>query len=246
MRCIVVADIASSAADPDVPVVCVQNGVANEPQTLRRFANVYGATLMCPTAFLEPGVVAAYSSPTTGIIDVGRFPSGTDDVVDAICATLAGSTFSSQALADIRRWKYRKLITNLGNAVEAVCGPPARGGPIGDMAKDEGERVLAAARVDAASTAEDDRRRDGWIRRGAVAGVARPGGSSWQSLQRRAGTIETAYLNGEIVLLGRMLGVATPVNALLVRLADEMAADQVAPGGVSHDRFMSLLPGVVA
>ena len=43
------------------------------------------------------------------------------------------------------------------------------------------------------------------------------GGSSWQSLARGAGSIEAEYLNGEIVLLGGLYGVATPVNELLQR-----------------------------
>ena len=45
-----------------------------------------------------------------------------------------------------------------------------------------------------------------------IGGRRRGGGSSWQSLARGTGTIETDYLNGEIVLLGRLHGVPTPVN----------------------------------
>jgi len=79
------------AAAPMVPIVCLQNGVANEPAALRRFADVYGATVGCPTAFLEPGVVVAYSSPVTGAIDVGRFPRGVDDVARDVRAAPTGS-----------------------------------------------------------------------------------------------------------------------------------------------------------
>ena len=56
------------------------------------------------------------------------------------------------------------------------------------------------------------------------------GGSSWQSLARGAGSIEAEFLNGEIVLLGRLHGVATPVNALLQRLAVRAAAEGAPPG----------------
>src|SRR5262245_49065181 len=41
------------AADPATPVVCLQNGVANERTALRHFANVYGICVMCPTTHLE-------------------------------------------------------------------------------------------------------------------------------------------------------------------------------------------------
>lgn len=230
-----------TAAPATVPIVCLQNGVANEPAALRRFANVYGATVMCPSAFLEPGVVTAYSSPVAGVIDVGRFPRGVDDVARTVRAALAASSFSSQPVGEIRRWKYRKLVTNLGNVIEAICGRDARGGEVDDMAVTEGEEVLAAAGIAVASRDEDARRRAGWIRSAPVGGRPRPGGSAWQSLHRRTGTIEVDYINGEIVMLGRLHDVPTPCNALLRRLASAMAADGRPPGSVSEDEFRALL-----
>ena len=62
--------------------------------------------------------------------------------------------------------------------------------------------------------------------------LARGGGSSWQSLQRGTGTIETNYLNGEIVLLGRLHDVPTPVNALLQRVANDAARRKLPPGSM--------------
>lgn len=56
-----------------------------------------------------------------------------------------------------------------------------------------------------------------------VIGESRAGGSSWQSLARAAGTFETDYVNGEIVVLGRLHGIATPANAALVRHARLLA-----------------------
>ena len=41
--------------------------------------------------------------------------------------------------------------------------------------------------------------------------------STWQSLQRGTGRIEVDYLNGEVVLLGRLHGVPTPVNVRVAR-----------------------------
>ncbi len=61
--------------------------------------------------------------------------------------------------------------------------------------------------------AEERERRGDLVEHGEIAGVPRPGGSSWQSLAKGSGTIEADYLNGEIVLLGRLHGVPTPVNA---------------------------------
>ncbi len=224
-------------APPELPIVCLQNGVANEAEALRRFANVYAVPVASPTAHLEPGVVQAYSSPITGILDIGRYPQGVDDVAVAVAAAFAGSTFDSRAIPDVFRWKWRKLITNLGNAVEAVCGPAARGGTIGKRATTEGEACLAAAGIDAATTEEDRARRGDLLRLQRVAGQKREGGSSWQSLAREAPGIESDYLNGEVVLLGRLHGVPTPVNALLQRLANQLTATGAPPGSITPDEF---------
>jgi 2-dehydropantoate 2-reductase len=74
-----------------------------------------------------------------------------------------------------------------------------------------------------------------------IAGAPRGGGSSWQSLQRGVGSIETDYLNGEIVLLGRMHGVDTPVNALLQRKANEAARLGLRPGSTTPEELLALL-----
>ena len=91
------------AAPPEVPIVCLQNGVENERLASRWFANVYGVCVMCPTAHLTPGVVQAWSAPTTGILDIGRYPAGVDAVSAAIAAAFCASTFCAAARADIMR-----------------------------------------------------------------------------------------------------------------------------------------------
>jgi len=69
----------------------------------------------------------------------------------------------------------------------------------------------------------------------AVDGVEHQGSSSWQNLERGAGTIEVDYLNGEIVLLGREHGVPTPVNEALQTLAASAAREGRSPGSVGTD-----------
>ena len=231
----------ASAGFADRPVICVQNGVQNERAALRRFAVVYGCCVMFPTTFLEPGLVQAHSAPVTGILDVGCYPAGADDTAQEVATAFAGATFSTEPVVDIMRWKYGKLLMNLGNAVEAVCGPAARAGEIGRRARDEGTAALTAAGIAFASEAEDAARRGDMVRQLPVAGRARQGGSSWQSLARGAGSIETDYLNGEIVLVGRLHGVPTPVNALLQRLAGELARAGRPPGEMATDEFLARL-----
>ncbi len=69
----------------------------------------------------------------------------------------------------------------------------------------------------------------------------RAGGSSWQSLRRGTGTIETDYLTGEIVLLGRLHGVATPANYALQDLAAEMARTGEPPASRTVDDVLQAI-----
>jgi 2-dehydropantoate 2-reductase len=227
-------DTAAAAADlpADAAVACLQNGVDNERQLLRRTPRVYAVPVMLPATHLHPGVVEASSAPTTGILDVGRYPTGVDDTARAISAAFAASTFSSTARPDVMRFKWSKLLLNLGNALEAACGTDGYASPLYDAARAEGRAVIEAAGIDAASDEEDKARRGDLISMRRIAGQRRGGGSTWQSLARGARSVEVDLLNGEIVLLGRLHGVPTPVNALLQRVANDLARRGGAPGSI--------------
>lgn len=230
-----------SVAASSTPIVCLQNGVENERAALRLFENVYGINVMCPAGHLEPGVVQAFSSPVSGILDIGRYPSSADGIAEEVAEALSGASFVSEARGDIMRWKYTKLLMNLGNAVQALCGRAAARGPIGELVREEGRRCLRAAGIDFVSAEEDRARRGDLLQVRPIGERERPGGSTWQSLERQTGAIETDYLNGEIVLLGRLHGVPTPANALLQQLAAEAAAARAAPGSLPPEVFLQRL-----
>jgi len=228
----------------DVPVVCLQNGVANEPAALRLFADVYGVCVMLPSSHLTPGVVIAQCAPVPGILDLGRFPGGVDETAEGLAAGLRAAGFHCEPRADIMRWKYRKLIMNLGNAVEALCGRDDLQGLAAAAAPvhAEGEAVLRAAGIDVASAAEDTARRGDILRQRPVGGQERGGGSSWQSLARGTGTVEADYLNGEIVWLARRHGIPAPLNETARRLELDAARDGRRPGSMTPAAFLAALP----
>lgn len=236
------------AAARDLPVVCAQNGVANERFALRRFRHVYGMCVWLPATHVAPGEVAAHGHPQAGLLFVGRYPSGTDQTIDEIAADLAASRFLAPLSADVMRWKYRKLLSNLGNAIEALCGPAAagRGGDPSEAARElleritaEGTAVLDAAGIGYASQADLRAARGRHVDFAPVAGISYGGGSSWQSLTRGTGSIEADFLNGEIVLLGREHGVPTPVNEALQRRANLAAAERLPPGAVPPGQILA-------
>lgn len=84
-------------------------------------------------------------------------------------------------------------------------------------------------------------RRGALIQQHPVHGESRAGGSSWQSVARGATSIETDYLNGEIVLLGRRHDVPTPVNTLLGRIASQVAVGRARPAAITVEASYSLL-----
>jgi len=230
------------AAD-SLPVVCAQNGVASERIALRRFRHVYGMCVWLPATHLEPGTVEAQGGPLSGMLHIGRYPSGSDATAVRIGADLARSRLLAPVVTDVMRWKYGKLLANLANAIEAVCGYRARddAAGLGRRATAEATAVLDAAGIGYASQEESAELRGDRVRIQPINGSPRGGSSSWQSLTRGTGSIEADYLNGEIVLLGREHGVPAPVNEMLQRLANQAARDRTAPGSMTPSEVMALI-----
>ena len=228
-------DDLAAHAPVDTPLFVVQNGVANESAALRRFANVYGVTVMLPAAHLEPGVVIQQSHPVAGILDVGRYPTGGDDVAEQGSLALRAAQFVSEVREDIMAWKHRKLIANLGNGVTAAF----RSGPEADelvaRARNEAERILTLAGIPFIS-AEADRRRRGDHLRGKVRDDLL--GSTWQSVARGHTDVETDWFNGEIVLQARLHGHTAPVNELIQRVTAEHARRGVSPRSLDAGRAL--------
>jgi 2-dehydropantoate 2-reductase len=234
-----VLDDLRAAGVVDQPIVCMQNGVDNERQALRLFPNVYGMCVMLPADHLSPGVVRVWTAPSSGLLDLGRYPHGVDDLSVQLAATLEAATFGSIPRDDIMSWKYRKLLMNLGNAIEAVCGREGFGGRLYEMVQSEGEAVLAAAGITVTSVEDDQARRGDALKIQPVGDEQRrAGGSTWQSLRRGTGTIETDYLTGEIVLLGRLHNVPTPANQALQEAAAEMARSGEPPASRTEDDIL--------
>ena len=203
---------------------------------------------MAPASCARPATFApVWWSPTalpvTGLLDVGRYPSGVDATVVSLADAIDATSFLSLARPDIMRWKYRKLVMNLANAAEALGGPAARTSPVVKEAQREGTEALVAAGIAVASVEEDRARRSDHLSMGTAERAKWRGGSSWQSLERRTGAIEADFLNGEIVLLGALFGVATPVNALSTRLAQRVARQGQAPAKMDLGT-LSALAGV--
>ena len=156
--------------------------------------------------------------PVPGILDIGRYPSGTDQVTERVSADLRSAGFESVPRPDIMAWKYRKLVTNAVGDVSAVL--PGRG-----------RRAQAAGPRRGRGGACRRRRADGEPRgrprapRRPAPGPADVDGpnSLGQSIERRTAGTEVDFRAGEVVLLGRLHGVPTPANERVQRTAHALS-----------------------
>jgi 2-dehydropantoate 2-reductase len=199
---------------------------------------------MMPATYLAPGVVQTWAAPVPGAIDLGRYGAESGETAAdpvAIAAELGAAGFDCVVRPDIMRWKRGKLLSNLANGAEALCGPEARLSVLMDRARGEGRASFVAAGLSCTSDEEDAARRAG-MRSKPIGGAERGGGSTWQSLMRGASSLETDYLNGEIVMLGRLHGVPVPVNEMLQRVASEAVRARVKPGSVPLAELIARLP----
>jgi 2-dehydropantoate 2-reductase len=214
-------------------IVCAQNGIDNERQALRLFPNVYGMTVMCPGTYTQPGEVLCHAKPKRGIFDLGRYPHGLDDTARAIATAMEASELRVFLFEDVMRSKHGKLLENQGNTVRAALGPEVSTAEFDALLRAEGEAVYRAARIEWLDIGSKEQRRVGVLEMGEIAGATRAGDSSSQSLTRGTGSIETDFLNGEIVLLGRLLGVPVPVNAFFCDLGARLVREGMKPGTLS-------------
>ena len=229
-----------AAAGDDVPVVCCQNGVVNEKMALRRFGRVYGMNVMVGGVHLDPGEVFNSSENPAGMLDIGRFPSGIDKLAENIAETFTDAGFSSQADASIMRQKYGKLVANLGNAVQPVCGEDAR--DVLQLLREEADECYRAAGIEWIDMRTFMEGRESSSHRlRSIPGHERPGGSSWQSVQRGTGNIETDFLNGEIVQLGRLSGIPTPANVVMQRLGNRMVNERLPMGSFPTETVLQMI-----
>ena len=232
-----------AATGGDARVVCCQNGVENERLALRRFPRTYGMVVLLPAEHLEPGVVVNFAEGTAGGLDAGCYPSGVDDFIESVTAALREAGFSSAPDPAIMGQKHAKLLGNLNNAVQAATGSGSRA--IAAKLREEALACYRAAGIPCA-TVEETRARRADIRGGEVPGHKRHGGSSLQSMLRATGDIETDFMNGEIVLLGRLHGVPVPANTIVQEIGNRLVRENLAPGSVAVEELEHRILGAAA
>ena len=226
-----------------LPVLTALNGVASERIALRYFRRVYGVCVWLPAVHLVPGEVIARAVPYTGLLHLSRVPAtsaGPDDheLLAAIKADWEQAHLKVPLPDDVMPWKYRKLIGNLGNIFQALVAGNGDSRPLSAAAGQEARTVLAAAGITVTSDEDEAATRaDGFTVRPVPGEPEQLGGSTWQSLARGTGSIETDYLNGEIVRIAYAHGLTAPINARIATMARAAARSGHRPGSISADEL---------
>jgi 2-dehydropantoate 2-reductase len=225
----------------NVPIFCFQNGVRNEDIVGKYFPMVYGVMVKAGNVFTRDGEVTSISNPP-GLFVVGCYPEGKDALAESITAKLRNVGYKVLVTSEIMPYKWGKLVVNLINAIGAITNI---GGEeynrIARATRNEGEKILTQAGLrwipieEPASLWTKGTERLGYDPSGFALG------STWQSLTRRQGTVETEFLNGEIVLLAKKLGVKAPINETLCRITEEMAVNHEPPGKYTPAQLIKIL-----
>jgi 2-dehydropantoate 2-reductase len=230
-----------------LPAMTALNGVAAEEKALRYFRRVFGVCVWLPAVHLEPGEVIVRSWPVVGQFHIARWPASISTPADAdllreLVDTWSGAGIRVNTPEDVAPWKYNKLLSNLGNAVGALSADPAEASEVVTAVRAEGQNVLRHAGIEFVSfETSTAARADGPTIRPVPGWNAGPSNSTWQSLSRNTGDVETDFLNGEIVRIAHRHGVTAPLNAALARAARAAVQNGFGPSRYSAAQLAELL-----
>jgi 2-dehydropantoate 2-reductase len=225
-----------------VPVVTVQNGVQSDDLVAGVLGreNVISAVILSNFEFLEPGKVW-YSNLFGKVAMLIGEPFGTKANRLQNLSTLLNKAVSTDISENIRGAHWTKLMWNLQTAVPAITGfsyqesyQYPQGRELAIKLVSEGLMVINAAGIKTEDVpgfplgplktmASMPLPNASLLLKGMVESLGKVPvlGSTLQSI-RRGSTTEVDYLNGEIVNLGKKMGIPTPANSLIVELVHQV------------------------
>ena len=234
----------NAGAPRTLPIFCVQNSICNEALATRIFDRIYGVMVNVPGIFLQPGEVINPITGNRGFLEVGRYPRGADELTYQVANAFKEAGFAGGVNEWVMKAKGAKCLGNLGNALSAVTDGKGDSTAFIAETRKEAMTVWQAAGIEWENREAFEKR----VRTSRGVNAMPKGyeglhsrGSSWQSLMRGTGNIEAEQLNGDVVMLGRFLGIKTPYNSVLWRVADEMATKSERPGKYTAEELVKMV-----
>ena len=225
----------------NIPIFCLQNGVRNEEIVSKYYHRVYGVSVVGGGVFTQDGEVITRGDPP-GCFIIGRYPEGTDELVEYVAAKLRNAGYEVVITPEVMPYKWGKLIVNLTNAVGAITNTAGdETNCIARAVQDEGQEILTQAGVRWVPMKEPPLSRPTRAKQPGKGPFSTPLGSTWQSLIRRQGSVETEFLNGEIVRTAKKIGKQASINEALLRITEEMAANHELPGKYTPAELIKML-----
>lgn len=232
----------------DTPIVCFQNGVASETVVAQAFSRVHAGVCRMTCSMVQPG---SASFRTPGRVVVGVHPKGSDAFTRGLATAFQEAGFDAASSRTITSDKWLKLALNTQTVVHAAVD--ARDHDTNEFQElnasllDETRRVFRAAKIRARSGDGRDLSIEEMI-----AELRRPRtrrsdhgvkvhNSLWQDLYLKRARIESEYIHGPVIALGREHGVPTPFNAAMLEVAGGLHESAAAPESL---RLSELLEAV--
>jgi len=225
----------------DIPVFCFQNGVRNEEIATQFYSKVYGVMVRVGAVYLRDGEVIARRDPPGWYI-IGRYPEGKDELAETVARELRTAGYLVRTTDNVMPYKWGKLMSNLNNAVGAVLNADREGSrSVYSAVLQEAKEIVQKVNIKWISDEQVSR---DWPEitaplRGQLTTEAQS--STWQSLARQQGTVETEFLNGEIVRVAKKFGLRAPINEKIMQIVQGMAANREVPGKYTPKQLSEIL-----
>ncbi len=231
-------------------VITWQNGIRAEATAAPFCPQLLGGVVRFTATLLVPGEVRLRRP---GQLIVGRHPEGPDSAAASIVEDLRAAGFTASESPRIAEDKALKLLVNL------VSGPPVllrRTGIEPVLARvqvavlEEAVHVFAAAGIAARPASGLGQPVEELLAHFRAGGSApdTSGGiynSTWQNLHHHRPRLENDFYHGEIVRLGALHGVPTPVNARALETLEDVRRQGLGPEPFDRDAFKARFAGVI-
>jgi thiosulfate/3-mercaptopyruvate sulfurtransferase len=229
-----------TTAGAALPLLTTQNGLETERIALRHFETVYGGVLALAATYVEPGVVVAPSAPSVGIAWIGAFPDRPEPRLEALARDLRRANLETRVVNDISRFKNAKLVLGSTFVLDALYEPGDLRDRAAVLLRAETAEILKGA-GGIADLETDMAQLLHRIKLQEVPGYERGGSSTWQSLTR-SGSLETDFINGEVVLQARLQKRTAPVNRALTDRIHAAQRDRTPARSLSDDDLLATVP----
>jgi thiosulfate/3-mercaptopyruvate sulfurtransferase len=223
-----------------LPLLTTQNGLETERQALRHFETVWGGVLVLAATYVQPGVVVAPSAPSVGIAWIGAFPDRPEPRLESIARDLRRANLETRVTTEISRVKNAKLVMSSTFVLDALYEPGELRDRAAALVSVETKEILEGA-GGITDLAGEVAQLSSRIQHQEVSGYERGGTSTWQSLTR-AGSVETDYINGEVVLQARLQGREAPVNRALTDRIHAAQRDGIPARSLGGDDLLAIVP----